>query len=315
MLASRPMFLLSFLFLTLTASANPVHLNGLYVNSYGNDQNPALIFVHGGPGYDSQDFEVSTAAALSSHGFFVVVYDQRGQGRSDVATDVKEYSYRQYADDLHSIIQHYQLKHPTLLGHSHGGPISLQFDQMYPGVAGKIVLVSAPINFYQSLNSIRVNCPSNQKLESDFAVLENSEAIIEKQIEAVGDIFLIGTSKACGLYVTRTPTEEAKVLKQLVAKNHVKIVDENVFYPMPGFMVNDNYIHLDQTEWVQKNASHIFGIYGDEDGLFTPQALADIGQALSGNSSSYRMQILTQASHGLYIDQQAKFIAALMNVL
>ena len=56
-----------------SAFAAPVDLEGLYINSYGSSQNQSIIFVHGGPGYDSQDFEWSTASALASAGFFVVV--------------------------------------------------------------------------------------------------------------------------------------------------------------------------------------------------------------------------------------------------
>jgi pimeloyl-ACP methyl ester carboxylesterase len=68
----------------------------------------------------SQDFEWSTAAALAADGFFVVVYDQRGQGRSKPATDPKDYSYQKYADDIKILITQLNLKQPTLIGHSHG---------------------------------------------------------------------------------------------------------------------------------------------------------------------------------------------------
>jgi len=110
-------------------------IDSLYVDAYGDKSNPAIIFVHGGPGYDSQDFEFSTAVPLSAQGYYVVVYDQRGQGRSDLAQAPTDYSYKQYADDLKTIISQLGLTKPVLIGHSHGGPISLKFDQFYPGVA------------------------------------------------------------------------------------------------------------------------------------------------------------------------------------
>lgn len=88
--------LLYFLLLALlpySLQAASQKLDGLYISTYGDKSNSAAIFIHGGPGYDSQDFEITTAELLASKGFYVVVYDQRGQGRSDLAKDYTDYTY------------------------------------------------------------------------------------------------------------------------------------------------------------------------------------------------------------------------------
>lgn len=129
----------------------------LFTKTFGTSTNPALIFVHGGPGFNSWDFELTTAQKLADEGFYVVVYDQRGQGRSD-ETDLKNFNYTTYAADLKNLIDTLKLKNPTLIGHSHGGPISINFDIQYPGIARAIILVGAPINFFGSMKSIFENC-------------------------------------------------------------------------------------------------------------------------------------------------------------
>lgn len=68
---------------------------------------------------------MTNAELLSQQGFFVVVYDERGQGPND-------YTYKVYSDDIRMLIHKLHLRNPVLLGHSHGGPISLKFDQYYP---------------------------------------------------------------------------------------------------------------------------------------------------------------------------------------
>jgi proline iminopeptidase len=310
--------------LAFTAYAAPTKISGLYVNSFGDKSNPVVIFVHGGPGYDSQDFEFSTAALLASKGFFVVVYDQRGQGRSDLAQAPSDYNYKQYADDLNFIIGTLGIIKPVLIGHSHGGPISLKFDQFYPGVASKIILVSAPINFFKSLESIRTNCTARYskisdianltKLNSAFATL-NNQPPVENEIGAVAEVFQLGAQKPCDLYTPSQPTQDATDLHAAIRKLRVPVPQENLFYPMGNFIINEQYIHVDQTQWVKENAEHIFGIYGSEDGLFTPGTLSDIESNLLANPKSSRFQIITGASHAVYIDQQDKFIEAILQDL
>lgn len=140
--AARVLIAILVLLSTVAARAQALKIGGMHVNAYGDPRNQPIVFVHGGPGYNSWDFEFTTARPLSEQGYYVVVYDQRGQGRSDAA-DSKGFDYRQYADDLKEIIDGLKLKEPVLIGHSHGGPITIKFDEFYPHVAKKIILVES----------------------------------------------------------------------------------------------------------------------------------------------------------------------------
>jgi proline iminopeptidase len=108
-------------------------IDGMYVGTFGDPSMQAVIFVHGGPGCNSWDFDLTTEPVLAKEGFYVVVYDERGLGRSEEVA-LSEFNYRQYANDLKKIIDQLSLKNPVLLGHSHGGPISMKFDEQFPGV-------------------------------------------------------------------------------------------------------------------------------------------------------------------------------------
>jgi len=55
---------------------------------------------------------------LVDHGFRCIAYDRRGHGRSDFSWD--GYDYDTLADDLHTLIEHLDLRDLTLVSHSAG---------------------------------------------------------------------------------------------------------------------------------------------------------------------------------------------------
>ena len=68
------------------AKAQPI-----YTKAYGDSTNPAIIYIHGGPGYNAVSFEITTAKELSEKGFNVICYDRRGEGRS-INSDARFFS-------------------------------------------------------------------------------------------------------------------------------------------------------------------------------------------------------------------------------
>ena len=59
-----------------------VNSQTIYSKAFGDPKNDPIIYLHGGPGYNSMGFEITTAQKLSENGFYVIVYDRRGEGRS-----------------------------------------------------------------------------------------------------------------------------------------------------------------------------------------------------------------------------------------
>lgn len=53
----------------------------LYIKTFGDPHHPAIVFIHGGPRGNSVLFEGTTAQKLADKGFYVIVYDRRGEGR------------------------------------------------------------------------------------------------------------------------------------------------------------------------------------------------------------------------------------------
>lgn len=309
-------FVVAILTFGINSFAGGKKLNGIYVNTFGNSENQAIIFVHGGPGFHSWDFETTTATTLAAEGFYVVVYDERGQGRSKEA-ELKDFTYRQYANDLKMIIDVLGLSKPILIGHSHGGPISLEFDKFYPDIVKSIILVSAPINFWGSFLNIYEHCAERyfaskkqgylDALTSNYyQVVLDSTSTGKSRSDAVANTFFFGLN--CGLYKTKNPTPSEKSLRDLLEKDPLTEKLNGLETAMPGFLYNEDYIRLNLIDFVIANKAHIYGMYGNEDGLFSLLQLSVIKKSLQQISGLDHFKLIQGSSHSIFIDQQAEFI-------
>jgi len=298
----------------------------IYVRSFGKESDQPIIFVHGGPGFHSYDFEKAAAAELAQLGFRVVVYDQRGQGRSGDA-ESSAFTYRRYAEDLMQIIRAYRLKAPILIGHSHGGPITIAFTKQFPGVARKVVLASAPVNFSAAIESMMDNCDAVYRENGDNDGIANiafirdhlanryADMTTEQRVGIVATLFQYHALQRCKLYEPRVSTPQATALRRLVYVDEpLRLPDGTGLKAMPGFLANENYIRRNWLSDVRANPGLFCGVYGNEDGLFTQSVLSEIAAAVGDGEGDDRFAIVTGASHGLYIDQREKFFAAMRDV-
>lgn len=320
-----------FLFIMLVISSLNVganELNGLYYNTFGKESDPSIIFIHGGPGFNSYDFEITTAESLAQLGYYVVTYDQRGQGRSQL-TAIENYNYKIYANDIKLLIDKLKLKNPVLIGHSHGGPIAIQFEKYFPNVVKKIVLLSAPIYFTGIMKSILENCSRNALLTNNNELATASSYLyqhlvvnpvtdLQVKINLTLWLFNMGAGY-CDLYKVKNPTLEEVAIKSNFNK-YPKQPDIAGAKGVAEFIQNENYLYLDQTSFVSKNRNRFCGIYGAEDGLFTPLELQNIESILNGvkvignkltDDGINRFQVISGASHAIYINQQKSFFSSL----
>ncbi|WP_394840819.1 SDR family oxidoreductase [Pendulispora brunnea] len=74
----------------------------LYVRTWGDSRQPALVLVHGYP--DNSDVWSRVIPALSAR-FFVVAYDVRGAGRSSAGSMFGGYALEHLVGDLHAVIE------------------------------------------------------------------------------------------------------------------------------------------------------------------------------------------------------------------
>jgi proline iminopeptidase len=98
---------------------------------------PAVVALHGGPGFD-QGYLRPGLGPLHDRAQ-IVFPDLRGQGRSDpVPADTC--TLEQMADDVIALCSHLGIERPILLGHSAGGFVALHAALRHPDAVGALIL-------------------------------------------------------------------------------------------------------------------------------------------------------------------------------
>ncbi len=280
----------------------------LYVKTFGNTKDLAIIFLHGGPGYNSVGFEVSTAQKLSDLGFFVIVYDRRGEGRSE---DPKaKFTFEQSFDDLNSIYKKYKIKKAVLLGHSFGGIVASLYAEKFPKKVSVLVLLAAPISLQATFKNIIDRCKLIYQTTGDDINMSNIE-ILENM-----DTASIQYSSYCFIHAMQnnfyTPmniSEEAKNIYSGLKSDTLLIKYGSLLTKEPtmGFWRNEKYTSIDLNDTIKKlksGGTTIYGIYGMDDGLFSVKQVEELSTIIGKEN----MQYYLDCSHNVYFDKQSDFL-------
>jgi proline iminopeptidase len=111
----------------------------LALTAAGADELPTLVCIHGGPGGDHMSLRPEIDLLCpSAH---VVLFDQRGGGRSD-AGPPQQWTLDQWADDVAGFCDALGIVKPIVFGNSGGGMVALRYAARHPNHAGAFVLVS-----------------------------------------------------------------------------------------------------------------------------------------------------------------------------
>lgn len=117
-----------------------------------NTNNPALVLLHGGPGFsDSSQFRYYNSD-LEKY-FLVVYWDQRGAGRSLANTPPDSLNMSQFVSDLDEVVEivkeRFDKEKVILLGHSWGTAIGTAYAHDYPENVAAYVGVGQVANMPQ----------------------------------------------------------------------------------------------------------------------------------------------------------------------
>ncbi|WP_295767902.1 alpha/beta hydrolase [uncultured Mucilaginibacter sp.] len=158
------------LFTALLLIASQACSQQIYSKAYGNPENPAIIYIHGGPRGNATLFEGTTAPLLAQKGFYVIAYDRRGEGRSkDTAATM---TFNETITDLDNLMQEYQLKTATILGHSFGGIVATLFTNARPKRVKRLILAGALFTQQETYDHILKSTSQTAIAKKDSAMLK-----------------------------------------------------------------------------------------------------------------------------------------------
>ncbi len=283
----------------------------LKVETFGDESSKPIIFLHGGPGYNSVPFERTTAQALSENGFFVISYDRRGEGRNEFIQ--AKYTFKETFNDLKQIYKKFGLKKASLIGHSFGGVVATLFADQYPRKINTVVLVGAPMSMQKTLKNIVVSAKAIYTAKEDevnLNYIRQLEDMDSTSLEYSSYCFAHAMSN--GFYSTKTPNEKAlELYEKFETDTILKKYAAKMGYQAPQqFWKNESYTTLS----IKKNLQNlktkevdVYAIYGKEDGLYSKKQVEDLKALLGDDNVEY----LENCSHNVFIDRQNAFITAL----
>jgi proline iminopeptidase len=283
----------------------------IHTKTYGDSKNKVLIFLHGGPGYNAVAFEVTTAQKLAENGFYVIVYDRRGEGRS-VDSSAK-FTFQQTFDDLNAIYNKFNLTKAHLLGHSFGGIIATLFAEKYSEKVASILLIGAPVNLQESFLTILKTSKQIYETKKDSVNL-NYIGMIEKMDKKSLSYssYTFAHAMQNGFYSPKKPSKDALTIYSKFRTDSllIKYSSQMSFVAPQGFWKNENYTSINLSSniiAIQRQKIKIYGLYGKEDGLYSKEQISQLETLIGKNNLNY----LENCSHNVFIDQQDLFINSL----
>lgn len=281
-----------------------INAQNLYSKAYGNPKNIPVIFIHGGPSGNATLFEGTTAQKLADKGFYLIVYDRRGEGRSK--DENATMTFKESFEDLKGIYTTYHIKKANILAHSFGGIIGTLFASQFPEKVNTLTLAGALFTQQETYDHILKQAkehfttdPAQLKEISEIENLDKNTAAYRKRCyEMAGKL---------NFFDMPNPTPESEMLRNEYKagefyKNNIRNSDSPL-----KFYKNEPLNNLDNTSVlkdIRKKGIPIFAVYGKNDGIFSEKQLNDLKNIVGKKN----FKLIDNCSHYLFVDQQDDFL-------
>ena len=100
-----------------------------------------IVFLHGGPGLGLNDGGYDMEP-LAEHGYRLLMFNERGAGRSEIITDRSKLRIEDFVQDVEEFRKSFGLEHFGLIGLSWGSGVALKYVARYPQRVTRVVFLS-----------------------------------------------------------------------------------------------------------------------------------------------------------------------------
>lgn len=112
-------------------------IHEIYYELCGNPEGTPLFVLHGGPGGGSSPY---MRRFFDPDKFLIVLYDQRGAGKSRPFAEVRENTTQLLVEDIEKLRKHLDISRMILFGGSWGTTLALAYAEAHPGNVRGMVL-------------------------------------------------------------------------------------------------------------------------------------------------------------------------------
>ena len=298
--------------IVISLAVNAQKNNTIYSKSYGQSKNPAIIFIHGGPRGNSTLFEGTTAKKLAEKGFYVIVYDRRGEGRSIDTTAT--FTYQEAIKDLNELYKNYNIKKANIIAHSFGGLVGTLFTEQNPQKVNSLILAGALFSQQETYDHILETSKKNYTEKNDSLMLSEIskiEKLPKNSAQYRKQCYEVASKN--NYFKMPFPTADANKLRESYelsefGKNNIRNDNAPIL-----FYKNESKNNIDTKPILKKlkKQTKLFAIYGQQDGVFSEKQLIDLEKIV--NKQNFK--IIENCSHYMFVDQQKIFINTIVKWL
>lgn len=245
-----------------------------------------LFIVHGGPGLD-HTYLLPGMDALASR-FRLIYFDQRGTGRSTAELNCESINMDNFVEDLERLRKEFSYSKITLLGHSLGGLLAMEYAVKYPNnLKALIVLHSLPTST-KGLEHFYENVDSRLKPFADrLGEIEASDSFKLRKADAVGEHLHL---------ILKTYFWDQSKSEQLNTELSEKTAAN--LHAVHGLIDNDYLTDFDIREKIGRISVPTLVIHGDFDPI--PEKYAEeIHLAIKGS----KYLLIGRCGHFPYVEQ------------
>jgi proline-specific peptidase len=271
----------------LSPGEHSAHINGLQIHYEIAGHGPVIIVQGPNWGFGSAFYRQSLTPL--ERDFTVVYYDPRGNGHSESPAEPATVDVGHAVDDLEGLRVHLGLQSFSLLGHSQGGYIALNYALKHPNRVSRMILASALIGDDEVADDLRRTLP----LLAEKKDLAHAVFTFQKQAEVDDDDewneYFAGILP---LYFY-DPSNVAKL--QTMKLNRLKLTTwKSAWANSRAFAVRDR---------LHRISVPVLAVYGRHDFIATPVQ----GEILHKGIPDSRLVILEKSGHMLWLEEPDVF--------
>lgn len=256
-----------------------------------------LLIINGGPGMNSNGFE-DLARTLSESGNLVVIYDQRGTGKSKVdRPNSSNITMDLMVSDIEAIRTQMKFNTWNVLGHSFGGMLASYYAAVHPDAIDKLVLSSSggiDLELLNNRNIIRDKLSKTQRDSLDYweARINNGDTTFKARL---------GRGRALAPAYVVNPRYYPTIAKRLTEGN--RTINALVWQDL-------NRMHFDCAQKLKTFKKPVLIIQGKQD--IVPEKLAEKAHSVFENS---KVVLLENSSHYGWLDAERAYFAEIKEFL
>jgi pimeloyl-ACP methyl ester carboxylesterase len=241
-----------------------------------------LIILHGL--FGQSDNWNTLAKRFGENGFKVYTLDQRNHGLSQHSD---AWDYQLMAEDLKEFIEEHHLQNVILLGHSMGGKTVLFFEQMFPQLANKLIIVDISPRAYE---------PHHDSVLKALNAVDFTDINTRKEAEAILGEYIsdFGTKQ----FLLKNIFWKEDETKQMAWRFNLKTITteyNNIGVSVP-FFISDT-----KTMFIRGEKSDYIKNDDEED--------------IASRFSNYQLKTIVNSGHWVHAEQPEAFFNCVMDFI